>query len=274
MVEDLNKTQLVLLTLLISFVTSIATGIITFSLLQQAPQTVTQTINRVVEQTIQQVSPSPSNPTPTKVTTVVVKEGDEIISSISKNTGSIVRIKNNNAAADADPFYSVGIVLSKAGHIVAPVSDGFNPGFVYSATFPDASVHQLAYVGQDKTNKLAFFKVSQEPGQDAFNAGVPAVFADDGAKLGQTVILVEGKDKNVVSIGHVSDFTYGVGSDSKVISGLETDIVPKTTSNGGLLLNLSGQIVGFRSSPSMATSLQIYISSNFAKDTVTEFIKK
>ena len=36
--EHLNKQQLILLTLLISFVTSIATGIVTVSLMDQAPQ--------------------------------------------------------------------------------------------------------------------------------------------------------------------------------------------------------------------------------------------
>ena len=43
--DDLNKNQIILLTLLISFVTSIATGIITTSLLQEAPVEVTRNIN-------------------------------------------------------------------------------------------------------------------------------------------------------------------------------------------------------------------------------------
>ncbi len=54
-VEDLNKNQIILLTLLVSFVTSIATGIVTVTLIDQAPAPVAQTINQIVERTIERV---------------------------------------------------------------------------------------------------------------------------------------------------------------------------------------------------------------------------
>lgn len=55
-IEDLTKTQLLLLTILVNFVTSIATGVLTVSLLDQAPPTVIQTVNRIVDHTIEQVT--------------------------------------------------------------------------------------------------------------------------------------------------------------------------------------------------------------------------
>jgi hypothetical protein len=55
-IKDLNKSQLVLLTLLISFVVSIATGVTTVSLMQQNPDPVPQTINRIIQRTIEKVS--------------------------------------------------------------------------------------------------------------------------------------------------------------------------------------------------------------------------
>ena len=48
----MNKQQLVLLVLLVSFVTALVTGIVAVTLLNQAPQPITQTVQRVIEKTI------------------------------------------------------------------------------------------------------------------------------------------------------------------------------------------------------------------------------
>lgn len=78
-VKDLNKKQMILLTLLITFVVSIATGIVTVSLMNQAPKAIPQTINNVIQRTIE------------KVTTVTTPASPESISqdvSSDNNTGS------------------------------------------------------------------------------------------------------------------------------------------------------------------------------------------
>ncbi|MEX2052527.1 MAG: hypothetical protein WD991_02430 [Candidatus Paceibacterota bacterium] len=58
--NDLNKSQLILLAILLSFVTSIATGITTVTLMQQAPASITVPINRVIRETVQQMAPESS----------------------------------------------------------------------------------------------------------------------------------------------------------------------------------------------------------------------
>src|SRR5216683_1812644 len=97
-IEKLTKSQIVLLTLLISFMTSIATGIVTVSLMQQAPPAITETVNRVVEHTVEKVVQgqvaSVAVPQPSK--TVVVKESDLIPQAVTTVSASIVRIFSND----------------------------------------------------------------------------------------------------------------------------------------------------------------------------------
>src|SRR3990167_3092076 len=115
--EELNKNQLILLTLLVSFVTSIATGIITTSLLQQAPPGVTQVINRVVEKTIEQVATEGGKEIIREVT-VVVKEEDQVVDAIAKNSKSIARITDNAFSDGVQLFYGIGILVDKDGIVV------------------------------------------------------------------------------------------------------------------------------------------------------------
>lgn len=64
-VKELNKQQLILLAILLSFVTSIATGIVTVTLMQQAPASVTAPITKIVQQTVEKIVPmdiQPSEP--------------------------------------------------------------------------------------------------------------------------------------------------------------------------------------------------------------------
>ena len=88
--ESLTKHQIILLTLLVSFITSIATGIVTVALMNQAPIGVCQTINRIVQRTIEQVvaTSTPSNSTQSTVKeTVIVSEDDQVVSAIKQKYG-------------------------------------------------------------------------------------------------------------------------------------------------------------------------------------------
>lgn len=57
-IKELNKSQLILLAILLSFITSIATGIVTVTLMQQAPASVTAPITRIVKQTVEKIVPA------------------------------------------------------------------------------------------------------------------------------------------------------------------------------------------------------------------------
>ncbi len=91
--EDLNKNQIVLLTLLVSFVTSIATGIVTVTLMDQAPAGVTQTINQVIERTIERVVPAETQTTTViREVPVVVTEAEQVVKAVADASPALVRL--------------------------------------------------------------------------------------------------------------------------------------------------------------------------------------
>ena len=85
-IKDLNKSQLILLAILLSFITSIATGIVTVTLMQQAPESVTVPINRVIQQTVEKIQQVEGK---TTVQTVVVKEEDLVVDAIERKTAPL-----------------------------------------------------------------------------------------------------------------------------------------------------------------------------------------
>src|SRR5262245_2431527 len=108
--EQLTKHQIILLTLLVSFVTSIVTGIVTVSLMDQAPPSVTQTINRIVEHTVEKVVPSDLTAAVTTEKTVVVKEDDLTAQTIAKVQQSVIRI---TSADNPDALLARGVIVGK-----------------------------------------------------------------------------------------------------------------------------------------------------------------
>ncbi len=88
-IKDLNKSQLILLAVLLSFITSIATGITTVTLMQQAPKSITVPVNRVVQQTVDKIEQVEGK---TVTQTVVIKEEDLVVDAIAKNQSAVFSI--------------------------------------------------------------------------------------------------------------------------------------------------------------------------------------
>ena len=116
-IEQLSKSQIVLLTLLVSFVTSIATGIVTVSLMEKAPPLIAQTVNRIVEHTVQTVVPAASGQAAATVVTqektIVVHESEQISKAVEKIAPSLVRLYAREAG-DA-PFLPPSPLARRGG---------------------------------------------------------------------------------------------------------------------------------------------------------------
>ncbi len=248
--ENLNKNQLILLVLLITFVTSIATGIMTVSLLQQAPIEVTRTINNVVERTIQQVTPAVvSNiiaPQNKEVTTVVVGEDSAVTSSIGKNLKSIVRVSETGVNGYVS-FYGLGIVMTKDGVIATDRKD-ITSDSIYTAKFSDGAEWKLVPLNANAGASSVFFRVNLPP--KTTYAFSPAQINNADLQLGQTVIGLGGETNNAVSVGRVVSFDMknaGVGTTTvKYIGTIETDTSFRNILDGSPFFNLSGDLVGLK----------------------------
>ena len=247
--QDLNKNQIVLLVLLISFVTSIATGIMTVTLLQEAPVEVTRNINSVVEKTIETVTKPVTTLVPSgqkEVTTVIVKEEDSIINSIDQNIKSIVRINEIDGSSGDSSFYGIGLVASKDGFIIADKKT-ILANNTYRATMSDGTNFDLAAQGLDKQTNFVLFKAIQ-PQKTTTYPFIPATFSDTEPKLGQTLISLGGDTNNSVGVGRVvsldtKDVAVGTTT-TKVLSSINTDISLKDFVDGSPAFNLSGEVVG------------------------------
>ncbi len=277
--EKLTKQQIVLVTLLVSFVTSIATGIVTVALMDQAPPGVTQTINRIVERTIEKVvtEPAQNNNSAAVVTreTIVVKEDDKIVESVDKNKNSIVRIyadSVNSGDVAQNTFIGLGTVVSKEGLIAT--GDVFaDQSGRYLVTLDNIKFYNVKILPKKDTNKFYFLKIIQdERNPVAFS---PVSFSDSNSlKLGQTVIAWGGQSQNSVSTGIISSLgqasqnsTTGTTTKSSEIIAMNTNISLTDSVSGGPLLNLYGEVVGIRVSINILEKYN-FLPSNILKQEI------
>ena len=172
-IKELDKKQLILLTLLITFVVSIATGIVTVSLMNQMPKSVPQTINNVIQRTIEKVT---TVETPTKESTTSTKTqdsnsvigGGEVVVSIYAvavaNNPSVIPSQTNPVTTNPSTNTETkelgqGIIISDVGLIL-----------VDSTILTDSSVYKVilnktdfdATILKKFTNGFTILKITEK----------------------------------------------------------------------------------------------------------------
>lgn len=279
--ENLTKQQIILLTLLISFVTSIATGIVTVALMNQAPVGVVQTINRVVERTIETVT-SPSKETVIKET-VVVNTEDQVVSAVDKTSKSVIRIYMTNSdpasVSNTMEFVGLGAVVSDDG-IVATDNNIISSGNNYFMSTPDNKLIDLSILKATNGEQIALLKIKNDDKNPVTFSKVS--ISKNDLKLGQTVIYIGGESKNIVSTGIVSslsakeikpaDIATSTASSTPMIntkiSSIETSISSGFNS-GGLLLNLSGELVAIKTVFMDTSKTNLFTPSNYIQEALS-----
>ena len=254
-IEELSKSQIVLLVLLVSFVTSMATGIVTVSLMDQAPTSVAQTVNRVIQQTIKEVAATPDQTAavavaaPTK--TVVVKESDEIAGAVQKSEPSVVRLYS----LDGSTFLGMGVVLDSAGTIVTDTSAMGDAGGASVLLAHGESV-QADVVTRDSANGLVLLSVATSSESTSTPAWVPVGAPSGAPTLGETVVLLSGETTPWVGSGLISTIVPGSATSPPLV---KTDISGDNVLYGSPLIDTDGNLVGISTEVSRESSGSAYV---------------
>lgn len=224
-INDLNKSQLLLLAILLSFITSIATGITTVTLMEQAPVSVTAPINRVIQQTVEKIQQVEGK---TTVQTVIVKEEDLVVDALAKNQSASFTISRELGNDDNGKFEDPagrGFAVSEKNIIVA-----------------DASLVQNNenYLVENSSGKFrAEFISKDDRGFSFLKIGEPV---DGESKL--TYVVPDSADMSKMKIGQ-KVLILASGISSFIFQGerdIKSNINPSHA--GAMILNLEGEVLG------------------------------
>jgi hypothetical protein len=220
-IEELSKSQLILLTILVNFVTSIATGILTVSLLDHAPAFVTQTVNRVVERTIETVvaaapaaiiqAPAPSNQD--LVTAAIGADAARAVAIYAADTGT------------STPALSIGTYLPKSRAIVTAAQDMLPNEVLIEFTDGSHIPASLAHEG----GGITIYGFSDSASLPKVTS--PMLVASNNLRLGETALALS------------ADGSAATGIVARVSSkGIHTTL--PDIGVGSAAVNLAGNIIG------------------------------
>jgi len=224
-IKDLNKPQLILLAILLSFITSIATGIVTVTLMQQAPSSVTVPINRIIRQTVEKIVPVPGKES---VQTVIIKEEDLVVDALAKNESAVFSISREVQDIDGKTIEvsaGQGFVVSNEGIIVADSSLVFDKSVFYVKN--SSGKFKAEFISLNPKG-FAFLKIGAPLDEKNTIVFTLPTFGDlNTIKTGQKILVLGNT---------ISSFIFDGNKDMKI---------SVTKSNGGgLVMDLDGEALG------------------------------
>jgi S1-C subfamily serine protease len=224
-IQELNKPQLLLLAVFLSFVTSIATGITTVTLMEQAPVSVTAPINRVVQQTVEKIVQVEGK---TSVQTVIVKEEDLVVDAIEKNKSALFTITREILGPE-DKYIEIGVgrgfIVSNSDVLAADAFLIPNDGNYYVKG--DSGKFKAKFMVAD-TSGVTFLKIGAPLDEKNKLVYTLPTFADfSKMKIGQKILMVGSS---------ISSFMFEGNKNLR--------LNVSKSNGGGIVLNLDGEVLG------------------------------
>lgn len=268
-IEHLSKAQIVLLTLLISFVTSIATGIVTVSLMSQAPPAIAQTVNRVIERTVEKVSSAgQAAAVVTQQKTVIIKESDLVAQAVDHMKASVVRLYTSSTP-DAT-FIGLGIVVDGSGTIVSD-TDALKENADAVAELQDGSHVRVFVSSRDSDAGIAHLKPATTTLEGKTPQWSPATISTDHSVLGQSVVVISGRSVARIADGIVTALIPGSDGTPQII---ETSISADSIMPGSPLINSDGSIIGVSTGRARASSTSGFVPASALMSVAAPDVKK
>ena len=258
--EELTKSQIVLLTLLVSFVTSIATGIVTVSLVEQAPPAITQSVSRVIQETVQAVTPPNSQHAAAAATeqkTVVINDSQLISSAVAAVTPTIVRLYDGSQAGAT--FLGLGVVLDKSGSMAADLSALADQPEIIAVAQSGAWAAASIQV-RDSASGIAYLSVASST-SEAAPQWTPVSVDRDHVVLGQAAVALSGKSTPRVASGIVSSL-IPLASATTSPQVIDTDIPASSIVPGSILIDTQGALIGISTGVARDASASGFVSAS------------
>ncbi len=222
-IEDLTKSQLLLLMVLVNFIVSIATGVLTVSLLDKAPVSVSQTVNRIVDHTIETISTPIQVVTPGKPASQAPSSEQLLTSAVASDAARTVLIFKGSTTT---PAIAYGVYLPKSRAVATATVPGGLPKDAV-ITFSNGSGF-AASISKSNGSVTIYGFADTAVLPDAPAAVLPKVSL---LKQGQTAIAISKDSEAITSIISKVDG-----------AGIHTDL-PHLPVGAGVV-DLSGSVIG------------------------------
>jgi hypothetical protein len=220
-IEEMSKSQLILLTILVNFVTSVATGILTVSLLDHAPAVVTQTVNRVVERTIETVAQA----APAAIIQAPAPSNQDLVTAAIGAAATRAVVIYAAATGTSTPSIAVGTYISKA-RAVATVTQDVLPKEALIAFAGGVHIPASISHAGDGVTIYGFADGAALP-----KVTSPVLVASSDLKLGETALAIG------------ADGSASTGIVARVGEGDIRTTLPDIGA-GSAAVNLSGNLIG------------------------------